>query len=305
MDKRALALAFRDRLLLLMERNGLNQSRLADAAGIDRSALAQLLSGQAPRLPRAETLVGIAGSQSVSVDWLLGLDEAARLDTQVASTVAIEEAASGADNSQLAKWRREAAGTKIRYVPANLPDLLRLPETTAYEHALMHGPSPATRLAQSTYALDYSRRPETDMEACMPLQTIEALARGEGFWQSLPAATRHRQLAHMAALTEELYPTFRLYFYDNRRVTSVPLTIFGQMRAAIYTGDLYVVLTGGETVRRLSAHFDDLIRRASVASHDAAERLARYADGITRTTDECDGVARADTQRTATCEQEQ
>jgi len=75
MDKREVARTFKERLKTLMERSGLNQAKLAAAAGVDRSALAQLLSESAPRLPRAETLVNIARSQGVSLDWLLGLSE--------------------------------------------------------------------------------------------------------------------------------------------------------------------------------------------------------------------------------------
>ncbi|MEM8626307.1 MAG: helix-turn-helix domain-containing protein [Pseudomonadota bacterium] len=276
-DKRQLAVAFRDQLQELMGRNGLTQARLAQSAGFDRSGLAQLLSGSTPRLPRAETLAAIATTQGVSVDWLLGLADDQPLDTEFASTVEIEEGAANHEDTRLAQWRREAMGAKIRYVPYSLPDLLRLPETSAYEQELAYGPSPAARIAQSTNALDYSRRPETDIETCMPIQVVEALARGQGFWSALPQEVRARQLAHMAHLTAELYPTFRLYLFDNRSSFSVPYTVFGRLRVAIYMGEIYVVMTGGDTIRRLTAHFDQLIRQATIASHEAAATLEEFA----------------------------
>ena len=72
MDKRDLSGVFRERLRRLLERSGLNHSAFAASIGIDRSALSQLLSSGAVRLPRAETLLAIARAHEVSLDWLLG-----------------------------------------------------------------------------------------------------------------------------------------------------------------------------------------------------------------------------------------
>lgn len=49
--------------------------------------------------------------------------------------------------------------------------------------------------------------------------------------------------------------------------------MFGRLRVAIYMGEIYVVMTGGDTIRRLTAHFDQLIRQATIASHEAAATL--------------------------------
>ncbi len=280
MDKREVASAFKDRLKMLMQRSGLNQARLAAAAGVDRSALAQLLSESTPRLPRAETLVNLAHSQGVSLDWLLGLSQEDTVATQAAPTLAIEEGARGSDDSRLEAWRKEAVGTKIRYVPSTLPDLLRLPDVIAYEHELDLGPSSETRIAQAHHALDYTRRPETDMEVCMPRQRLIGLAKGDDIWVDLPKSVRQAQLDHMAKLTDELYPTFRLYLYDAREAFSGAYTVYGQQRAAIYLGDMYLVLTAKETIRRLSQHFDHLIRLAIVASHEAPAHVARLAQQV-------------------------
>ena len=50
----------------------------------------------------------------------------------------------------------------------------------------------------------------------------------------------------------------------------MPYTIFGQIRAAIYMGDMYVVLNAAEPVRKLTRHFDNLIRAAEINAHEAA-----------------------------------
>ena len=60
MNKRHAAAQFRDRLAQLQAQSGLTQSAFAQAIGIDRSALSQLMSGANPRLPRAETLLALA-----------------------------------------------------------------------------------------------------------------------------------------------------------------------------------------------------------------------------------------------------
>lgn len=104
----------------------------------------------------------------------------------------------------------------------------------------------------------------------MPRHTLEIFAHGLGVWSGFPEEERKAQLAHMARLLDDLYPGFRLYLYDGRQRYSVPYTIFGQLRAAIYMGDMYVVLNATEPVRTLTRHFDNLIRAAEINAHEAA-----------------------------------
>ena len=58
--KRETGEIFQKRLQLLLQRSGLNKAQFAESIGVNRSALAQLLSEQLLRLPRAETLSSIA-----------------------------------------------------------------------------------------------------------------------------------------------------------------------------------------------------------------------------------------------------
>lgn len=269
MDKRDIAETFRTRLTTLVGRSGENQSAFAARIGIDRSALSQLLAGSATRLPRAETLINIALRHSVSLDWLLGVSQDEGLGSEIRECLEIEEGAGGFDRTLLAKWHAEAAGTKIRYVPAGIPDLLRTDALIDYEAGITRRDAEAQH-DEKQYRIDYNRRPETDMEVCMPRHTLEIFARGLGVWSGFPEEQRKAQLAHMARLLDDLYPGFRLYLYDGRQRYSVPYTIFGQLRAAIYMGDMYVVLNATETVRTLTRHFDNLIRAAEINAHEAA-----------------------------------
>ena len=269
MDKRLLAETFRQRLATLVARSGDNQSAFAARIGIDRSALSQLLSGALPRMPRAETLINIAMEHAVSLDWLLGISQDEGLTGEIRQSLEIEAAPGGFDRTLLATWHAEAAGTKIRYVPAGIPDLLRTEAVIDYEAGISNRDA-ETQYGETQYRIDYSRRPETDMEVCMPRHTLEIFARGLGVWSGLDAAARRDQLEHMARLIDDLYPGLRLYLYDGRQRYSVPYTVFGQMRAAIYMGDMYVVLNAADAVRQLTRHFDNLIRAAVVNAHETA-----------------------------------
>lgn len=279
MDKRDLADLFRERLRQIVGRAGLNQSRFAAQIGLDRSALSQLLGGQTTRLPRAETLLAIARSQNVSLDWLLGLSQDEGLTGEIRASFEIEEPASGGDRTLLARWHAEAAGTKVRYVPAGLPDLLRSEELIEYEAGITNR-SLEVEAGEAQFRLEYNRRPETDMEVCMPRHVLEIFAAGMGVWSGFSAAMRRAQLRHMAALLDDLYPAFRLILYDGRARYSVPYTIFGIHRAAIYVGDMYLVLNATEPVRALTRHFDGLIRAATVHAHEAATFARALAEKI-------------------------
>lgn len=283
MDKRNLSDLFRERLKTLMQRSGESQSAFAASIGIDRSALSQLVSGASTRLPRAETLATLAEKHKVSLDWLLGLSQDEGLTGEIRASLEIEEGSGGYDRTLLARWHAEAAGTKIRYVPAGLPDLLRTDELIAYEAGISNR-NLESQVDETQYRIDYTRRPETDMEVCMPRHTLEIFSRGLGVWSGFPDRERHAQLLHMARLLEDLYPTFRLFLYDGRLRYSVPYTIFGPLRAAIYVGDLYLVLNATQPIQTLTRHFDNLIRAAEVNPHETpafARALARSQFGDT------------------------
>ena len=168
------------------------------------------------------------------------------------------------------------------YVPATLPDLLKSEELIRYEYREYAEPIPESRIEAASARLATQRRPETDMEVCSPRQGVESFARGEGIWRDLPAAARRRQLVRMIALVDELYPTFRWFLYDGAKRYSVPLTVFGPKRAAIYVGHLYLVFNSTEHIRMLTANFDDLIRAAVMQPPDVPGFLRSLLDELDR-----------------------
>jgi len=268
-DKRDLSKLFRERLKVLLQRSGSNQSAFAETVGIDRSALSQLLAGSSTRLPRAETLLNIAAEHKVSLDWLMGLSQDEGVTGEIRESLEIEENLGGFDRTLLARWHAEAAGMKIRYVPAGIPDLLRTEALIDYEAGITNRDA-EQQAVETQYRIDYNRRPETDMEVCMPRHTLEIFARGLGVWEGFPERLRREQLSHMARLLDDLYPSFRLYLYDGLARYSVPYTIFGGLRVAIYMGDMYVVLNATAPIRTLTRHFDNLIRAAEINAHETA-----------------------------------
>lgn len=270
MDQRELGPVFRERLQSLIRRAGVTRSAFASSIGVDRSALTQLLSVTSIRLPRADTLRRISERYAVSLDWLLGLSQDETLAAEIKPALEIAEAQGADEDTLLERWHKEAIGYKIRYVPAQIPDLLRTPAVIEYEYSGRAAPSPSWQLRNAEFRLDYSRRPETDMEVCMPRQRIELLAEGRGQWRSLEREAREAQLEQMAGLLDELYPTFRLFLYDQLRTYSIPYTVFGPQRAAIFVGEMYLVLNATDHIRSLTRHFDNLIRNAVVSAHESA-----------------------------------
>jgi transcriptional regulator with XRE-family HTH domain len=271
MDKRTISDVFKNRLKLLMERRGETAAAFANRCNLDRSALSQFLDANIVRLPRAETLSAIAIAENVSVDWLLGVSQDEGTIGEVVSLLSVEEGPSGFHDSILATWHREASGYKIRYSPSSLPDLLRTKAVTEYEFKSSKDAYAHLKADVSEQQLNYSRLPETDMEVVMPFQRLENLAAGADIWSSLSRGIRQAQLEHIAHLIEELYPTFRLFLYDGRYHYAAPYTVFGPQRAAVYLGEMYMVVNSVDHIRDLIRRFDEVIRVCEVSPDKAAE----------------------------------
>ncbi len=272
---------FRERLSELISRARVTQSAFARRVGIDRSTLSQILSGASDRLPRVETLASIASAEQVSLDWLLGLTEEGPMSADLMpQTLEISPAGGLPSDEQHERWHDEAIGYKIRHVPTSLPDLLKSDEVIEYEYQLAATATPETRREMTQARRDYQRKPEADTEVCMPLQALESFGRGHGVWKDLGVGVRTHQLTHMIELVHELYPRFRWFLFDQRQRYSVPISIFGPKRAAIYVGQMYFVLSSRDHIRALSAHFDDLIRAAVVQPTEVADVLASLRDEL-------------------------
>ncbi len=262
---------FRQRLAELIERRGETVSAFARRCRLDRSALSQFLDASVLRLPRAETLAAISSAESVSIDWLLGLRQDEENFGELTSLMNVEAGDYGSHDSALASWLRAASGYKIRYSPSSIPDLLRTKAVNDYEFGSTTQIYADVKSGQTQEQRDYSRLPETDMEVVMPFQRLENLARGVDIWEGLARGVRQAQLEEIARLLDELYPTFRLFLYDGTYNYCAPFTVFGPTRAAVYLGDMYLVINSADQIRELARRFDSVIRQAEITPDRAAE----------------------------------
>lgn len=252
MDKREISRVFRERLKHLLDTERRSTAQFLRDTRIDRSALSQFLDPGIDRLPRAEALRRIATARGVSVDWLLGLENAPEGRQEITPSLLIEQAQGVDGSTPLDAWRAEAAGLKLRYVPSLLPDML-----LAFEGEETPGGAGETLLGGA--GLD-----DTDIEIAMPVQTLETLADGVGLFHGMAPEIRRRQLSHMAAMAADHYPTLRLHLFNGRSTFAPPFSVFGKSRAAIYLGDTYLVMTGPEHIRTFTRLFDGLVRQAAV-----------------------------------------
>ena len=160
---------------------------------------------------------------------------------------------------------------KLRTVPSGLPDMLGLADDPGADAG-----DPLAGVAERV--LDGFRLGEMDVEVAMPVQTLEDFAAGAGVWRGTDPAPRRHRLAHMAAACAEVYPTLRLHLFDGRTTFAAPFTVFGRIRAALYLGDAYLVVTSAEQVAALTRLFDSLVRRAVVGPERVHETLSALAD---------------------------
>jgi len=274
MDKRVRAETFRTRLQSQMGASGLNRSELARACGVDRSTIAQLLSGGDARLPNAHLAAECAGALGVSADFLLGLsDRPERPGDVLAAAVSVTEAARSSADEQLLDWHREAAGYKIRHVAATLPDVLKTEEVLSWEYQSFLGKTPQQAIGATQDRYEWLGEQLSDYEMAVSLGELHAFAAGAGYYRGLEAGVRRRQLEKMADVLDRHYPSVRLFLYDARRVFSAPVTVFGPLLGVVYVGRFYLAFRSRDRVRALSQHFDWLVREAEVDARHTPEWL--------------------------------
>jgi len=265
----------RARLSEVIEHSGLSRAAFAREIDVDRSTLTQLLSPRAARLPRAETLIRVAQCAGVSVDWLLALTDDVSSTLEISSQARVDPMGPPCIDEQIAAWNADAEGRKVRHVPVSLPDLLKTEALIDYEYQRAAFTMPEQRRQASLAALERHRGGHADLECCSSVQSVAALAFGEGIWRELPIDLRRAQLQTMIDLVDELYPAFRWFLFDGRNRFSAPLTICSPERAVVYLGQRYLHVEGRTSVRQLSEHFDDLIRAAIFRPHEVSRLLTQ------------------------------
>lgn len=276
MDKRDRALLFRRRLADAMQIKNETRSGLARRVGVDRSTISQLLSGDQPRLPNAQVVAECAFALGVSGDWLLGLSDLPEQASEaLAASMQVSKAARAPVDKHIFDWHREAAGYKIRHVPATLPDIMKTEALLRWEYSPHLGRTTAQAVGASHDRLDWMRQSLSDYEIAMPLFAVESLATSTGYYRDIPDDVRDEQIAYMLELHEQLYPSMRVFLFDARKLWSAALTIFGPLVGVIYLGQQYLAFRDRERVRNLTQHFDGLVREASVSDRNWPDHLRK------------------------------
>lgn len=274
------ATLFRDRLAAAMAEAGLSRAALARAAGVDRSTVTQLLAAGDTRMPGAHLVAACAEALEVSTDWLLGLSDRPDPTADLLTATLTEAERATAADDRIFAWHKEAAGYKIRHVPATLPDMLKTNAVMEWEYAGTTNRTPDQAIAAAGARLDWMRSTECDYEIAMPLHEIRSFARGQGYYEGLSPEARREQIDWILTVHEQLYPTLRLFLYDATRVYSAPITIFGPKLAAIYLGRYYIAFRDRDRVRAVTRHFDWLVRESAFAARDVPGLLRQLVQQI-------------------------
>ena len=272
-DKRDRAELFRARLAEAMADKGMTRAALAREVGVDRSTLSQLLS-PGTRLPNAQLAADCAQALGISADWLLGLTGRPEpIADLLATNLTVTEAPRALIDETIFGWHREAAGYKIRHVPATLPDMLKTRAVVEWEYRPQLGRTAEQALGAFEDRLDWMRNSRSDYEIALPLHEIAAFAEGAGYYYGLPATVRAEQMDRLILLTDQLYPALRLYLFDARRVFSAPVTVFGPLLAVVYLGRHYLAFRDSARVQQISQHFDWLVKEAAFSARDVGAHL--------------------------------
>lgn len=280
-DRRDRAAIFRVRLAEGMAARSLTQSALAREVGVDRSTVSQLLGG-GTRLPNAQLAADCAQALGISVDWLLGLTERPEpLAELLATSLSITEAPRALIDEAIFSWHREAAGYKIRHVPATLPDMLKTRAMVEWEYRPQLGRTAEQAFGAFDDRLAWMRGARSDYEIALPLHEVAAFAQATGYYAGLPLSVRRAQMDVLIDLAEALYPSLRLYLFDARRVFSAPVTIFGPLLAVVYLGRHYIAFRDTARVGSITQHFDWLVREADMGARDVPVYLRTLRDGMT------------------------
>ncbi len=279
MDKRDRSEMFRLRLLEAMARNNVSRSALARETGVDRSTIGQLLKDDLPRLPNSQLAADAASVLGVSTDWLLGLTHRPeRPGDIVAAAMALSPAERLSADAQLMEWHREAAGYKVRHVPATLPDILKTESMLDWEYSAFGDQRLALAINAMRGQLDWLQSGVSDYEIALPVHELEACAAGTAYYAGVDQVIRHEQLNFIADLCHEMFPRLRLFMFDAHKVFSAPVTVFGPNLAVIYVGQCYLAFRESQRVRSLTDHFDWLVREATVDARVAPDYIRSLID---------------------------
>ena len=274
MDKRRRASLFRERLMEVMSMKGMTKSGLSRATNVDRSTIGQLLKNDHPRLPNSQLAADAATALGVSTDWLLGLTN--RPETPgdiVAAALSLSPAERTSADEQLLEWHHEAAGYKVRHVPATLPDILKTKRMLDWEYASVRERRLPEAFSAMQDQLQWLSSGVSDYEIAVPVHEIESCAAGTAYYKGVEKSVRYEQLGFIADQCDQMFPRLRIFLFDAHRVFSSPVTIFGPNLAVVYVGQCYLAFREVERVKSLSSHFDWLVREAVVDARNVSPHI--------------------------------
>jgi len=273
-DKRLRAQQFRSRLARAMQDTGTNQSVLARRIGVDRSTISQLLSDDGARLPNAHVVGACAATLGVSADWLLSLSDRPESAAELlAGSLSLTRAPRALVDQRIFDWHREAAGYKIRHVPATLPDMLKSRALLEWEYSPHLGRTATQAIGASEDRLTWMRQARSDYEIAMPVFELHSFAHGTGYYRGLPTDIRLDQIDRFLKLSEQLYPRLRIYLYDAQRLYSAPITIFGPLLCVFYVGSHYMAFRDRDRIEIFTDHFDTLVRESDMTARQIPDHL--------------------------------
>ncbi|NRB19084.1 MAG: helix-turn-helix transcriptional regulator [Rhodobacteraceae bacterium] len=281
-DKRTRAEQFRVRLTRALRDSGLSQSALARQISVDRSTISQLLGGDGARLPNAHVVGACASALGVSADWLLSLSDRPESAAELlAGALSLSEAPRALVDARIFDWHREAAGYKIRHVPATLPDMMKTRALLEWEYTPHLGRTAGQAIGASEDRLAWMRQSQSDYEIAMPIYELHSFAHGTGYYQGLPLQTRIEQLDNFERLCTQLYPRLRVYLFDAKRLYSSPLTIFGPLLCVFYAGSHYMAFRDSDRIETFTQHFDTLVREADLTARQLPDHLRALKASLT------------------------
>lgn len=281
-NKLARAEQFRIRLNRGLTESGLSQSALARQIGVDRSTISQLLTGDGARLPNAHVVGACAAALGVSADWLLSLSDRPESAAELlAGALSVSRAPRALVDQRIFDWHREAAGYKIRHVPATLPDMLKTRALLDWEYTPHLGRTAGQAIGASEDRLAWMRQSQSDYEIALPIYELHSFAHGTGYYQDLPMDIRIEQLDNFERLCTQLYPRLRVYLFDAKRLYSSPLTIFGPLLCVFYAGSHYMAFRDSDRIETFTQHFDTLIREADLTARQLPGHLRALKASIT------------------------
>ena len=279
-DKRDRAPVFRTRLAEAMASRKVTQADLARLTGVDRSTISALLQA-GTRMPNAQLAADCARGLGISADWLLGLSGRPEpIADLLAASLSLTEAPRALIDERIFAWHQEAAGYKIRHVPATLPYMLKTRAVVQWEYEPQLGRTAEQAIGAFEDRLKWMRGAGSDYEIALPLHELTAFATGSGYYEGLAPDIRLQQLQHLTRLCEQLYPSLRLCLFDARKLFSAPITVFGPLLAVIYMGRHYLAFRDSARVDTITQHFDLLVREAEVGARDMAAHLAGLCDRV-------------------------